>query len=306
MNQITTIQNSQEQLERLAAQRELYSSAKKLFNLQLFGNLLVPISISLVAAFVGNFSVYTALYGIIFFIIDTILIEPVIKNRKAKAAKIQELFDSDVLEISKSPFKTSDDITVEEVLTHYNAHKKIESNIEKIRDWFNVDLSELDISIARLICQRVNYSWDCRLRTSYGKILKNIIVILPIIIFIVGIFVHLNLEQVTLILSGLLPVFRFLTKQYQENKDSSEKLGKLNNFFNKTWERILRNEVSKDELNEAARKIQDEIYDNRVRSPLIPDSYYWIYRPNDESLMAKTAETLVLEYKDSTLNRLSE
>ncbi len=299
MNQITTIQNSEQQLERLAAQRELYSSAKRRFNLQLIGNLLIPISLSLVAAFIGNFSVYTALYGIVFFIIDTILIEPIIKDRKAKAAKIQELFDSDVLEISKSPFKTADDITVEEVLTHYNAHKKIESNIEKIRDWFNVDLTGLDVSIARLICQRVNYSWDCRLRTSYGKILKVIIVILPIIIFIVGVFVPLTLEQVALILSGLLPVFRFLTKQYQENKDSSEKLNKLNSFFNKIWERILRNEVDKTELDEIARKIQDEIYDNRVRSPLIPDSYYWIYRPDDESLMTKTAETLVLEFKDS-------
>lgn len=306
MNQITTVQNTPKQLERLAAQRELYSSAKRLFNLQIVGNVLIPLALSLISAFFGNFAVYVAIYGLCFFIIDTILIEPVIKKRKTKAAKIQELFDSDVFELTKSPFKTVDDVTVEEVLTLYDAHRKIETNIEKIKNWYDVNIADLDISVARLICQRINYSWECGLRAAYGNLLKVINVILPILIVIVGLFANLSLSQVALIGGGLLPLFRFLTKQYQENKDVSEKLTKLNNYFNKLWEKVLTGSANKKEFDEAARRIQDEIYDNRIKSPLIPDSFYQFYRPRDESLMAKSADALVSELYESERSTKNE
>lgn len=299
MNQIATTQNSQKQLERLAAQRELYSSAKRLFNLQIIGNVLIPLTLSLASTFRGNLSVYVAIYGICFFIVDSILVDPVIKQRKTKAAKIQELFDSDVLELSKSPFKTVEDVTVEEVLTHYDAHRKIESNIEKIKNWYSANLSALDISAARLICQRINYSWECGLRATYGNLLKIINVLLPLTIILVALLSSLKLDQTVLIGAGLLPLFRFLTKQYQENKEACERLTKLNNYFNKLWERLLKGEVNKEEIDEAARRIQDEIYDNRIKSPLIPDRFYRLYRPKGESLMTKTADKLAAELVES-------
>lgn len=301
MNQITIVQNTQKQLERLAAQRELYSSAKELFNLQIIGNVFIPLTLSLISAFYHNLSVYVAIYGICFFVIDSILVEPVIKKRKTKAAKIQELFDSDVLDLSTSPFKTVEDVTVEEVLTHYDAHRKIESNIENIKDWYKANVNALDISVARLICQRINYSWECELRSAYGSLLRVINVLLPLAISVIALFVNLRLNQIVLIGGGLLPLFRFLTKQYQENKDASEKLTKVNNYFNKLWEKLLKGEADKKELNEAARRIQDEIYDNRTKSPLIPDPFYRLYRPKDEILMAKTADKLVDEFLESRM-----
>ena len=204
-----------------------------------------------------------------------------------------------MLELSRSPFKTVEDVTVEEVLTHYNAHRKIESNIEKIKNWYNANLSALDISAARLICQRINYSWECGLRVSYGNLLKIINVLLPIVVFLIALLSNLKLDQTVLIGGGLLPLFRFLTKQYQENKEASERLTKLNNYFNKLWERLLKGEVDKVEMEEAARRIQDEIYDNRIKSPLIPDRFYRHYRPKDESLMTKTADKLLSELTES-------
>jgi hypothetical protein len=299
MNQITAVQNSQRQLERLAAQRELYSSAKRLFNLQLIGNVLVPLTLSFVSTLRGNFSVYVAIYGICFFVVDTLLVEPAIKQQKSKAAKVQELFDSEVLELTKSPFKTVEDITVEEVLSNYDAHRKIQSNIERINNWYNVNLEGLDISIARLVCQRINYSWECRLRRAYGNLLKVLNVILPLLVIGVALFAGLKTNELVLIGGGLLPLFRFVTKQYQENKESGERLTKLNNHFDKVWEKVIRGEIDKDELEETARRIQDEIYENRIKSPLIPDSFYRLYRPNEEALMTKGADSLVAEFREA-------
>lgn len=299
MNQITTVQNSQRQLERLAAQRELYSSAKRLFNLQLIGNVLVPLTLSFISTLRGTLSVYVAIYGVCFFVVDTLLVEPAIKQQKSKAAKVQELFDSEVLELTKSPFKTVEDITVEEVLTNYDAHRKIQSNIERIKNWYSVNLEGLDISIARLVCQRINYSWECRLRRAYGSLLKILNVILPLLVIGVALFAGLKINELVLIGGGLLPLFRFVTKQYQENKESDERLTKLNNHFDKVWEKVIRGEIDKDELEETARRIQDEIYENRSKSPLIPDSFYRLYRPNEEALMTKGADSLVAEFREA-------
>jgi hypothetical protein len=301
MNQIATVQNSEKQLERLAAQRELYSSAKRLFILQVYGNVVVPLTLSLISALLGHFSVYVAIYGICFFVIDALLIEPTIKHHKSKAAKIQELFDSEVFELSRSPFKTVEDVTVEEVLTNYDAHRKIESNIEKLKNWYNVDLHGLDISFARLICQRMNYSWECGLRSSYARQLKVLNVILPLGVVIVALFAGLRINEMVLIAGGLLPLFKFLTKQYQENKEAIEKLGKLDRYFNGLWQKILKEEVDQDELQEAARRIQDEIFDNRIKSPLIPDRLYRHYRPKDESLMTRTGDKLATDLREARM-----
>jgi hypothetical protein len=297
MNQIPITQNSETQLERLAAQRELYSSAKNYYSAESVGSVIVPVTLTAVSVFITNISLYSALYGICFYLFDSLIVEPLINERRTKAAKIQELFDCDVLEIDKSPFKAVSDITVEEVLTYYDAHSKIETNIEKIKDWYPNEVGELDVSVARLICQRMNYGWDAKLRKSFSHLLKIIAVLIAILI-IIGITVgRLPGEDFPLILSGILPLFRFCIKLYQDNKSSTEKLAKLNAHFDGLWEKIKRDEITKGELGEAARRIQDEIYDNRTKNPLIPDVFYKFFRSKDEPIMARSAKSLITEYK---------
>ena len=101
MNNISIIQNQQKQLERLSAQRELYSSAKKWYLLQIIGSIAIPITFVLISFFFLNVALISAMFGIAFFIFDILIIVPVISKLKLKASKIQELFDCDVLEISK-------------------------------------------------------------------------------------------------------------------------------------------------------------------------------------------------------------
>lgn len=296
MNNIPEVQNQQKQLERLAAQRELYSSAKRCQTAELVGSVLIPMLFTFAAVAFPNITSYSAMYGICFYVFDSLILEPLISRRRAKATKIQELFDCDVLQLEKSNFKIVTDITVEDVLKNYDAHKKIEANIEKIRDWYPKEVAALDISVARLICQRINYCWDSRLRSSYATVIKTVNIALVLILFIAFSIGRLGGEYLPLALSGLLPLFRFSIKQYQDNKESSEKLGKLNVYFDGLWQQILNGQLTEMRLAEIARKIQDEIYENRTKNPLIPDPFYNIHRNNDESLMSRTAESLVDEF----------
>lgn len=299
MNSIPTTQNEQRQLERLSAQRELYSSAKRVYLVQVIGNVVIPIALAIISFFEIKVAIITALFGTVFFVIDVILIAPNISKKKSKAAKIQELFDCDVLKIPKSPLKSADDISVEEVLTHYEAHSKVQSNVEKVRDWYAIEVGSINIALARLICQRANCWWDKKMRNDYVNTLRGVSIFLPLILIVVGAILNMHFVSLVLVLSGLLPLFRFANKEFSDHMSATDRLNKTLNYIDKIWSRILDNSYDKSKLDTDARMIQDEIYEHRTRSPLILDKLYWYFRPKSEAMMINTAAIFVQQIKDS-------
>ena len=295
MNQIPNLQNSQKQLERLAAQRELYSSAKNWYSLQLILTVFIPILLAGIAIYISVFAQYSALYGIIVFLFDIAIIDDLINRKRIKAAKIQELFDCDVLEIPKSPLKTVDDITVEEVLIYYKAHLKIKSNVEKIRDWYSPTVGQLTIKTARLVCQRANCWWDSKLRDRYANALKLACVIIFVSLLIISYFANLKLIEVTLIASTLIPYFQFSIRQYHKQIEASDRLNKLVGFSLQIWNEALKSNCNEELMLVNSRRLQDEIFDHRSKSPLILDSFYNFFRNKDEELMNRASEILIEE-----------
>ena len=298
MNQITKIQNEAEQLELLAAQREIYSTAKLIYFFQFLGSVILPIIFSVISLFLPTFSIITASYALFFFITDYLFFEPRIKERKITAAKIQEVFDCKVLEIRKSPFKNGDDILIEEIQDNYEKHTAVKN--KQIQNWYangSEEITQLPISIARLICQRENMWWDSKLRKRYYGILFIVNLIILAVIFFTSVKLKLGIEQIILICSGLLPLLRFSIKQYADNKESSEKLVKMCLYFDKMREKLLKDDPSEAELNESARYIQNELYDNRTRSPLIPDFFNYWFESKHQSLVNSTTQKLIKEFK---------
>lgn len=302
MNNISTVQNQQKQLERLSAQRELYSSAKKWYLLQIIGSIAIPITFVLVSFFFFNLALISAMFGIAFFIFDILIIVPIISKLKLKASKIQELFDCDILEIPKSPLKISTDIAVEEVLTYYEAHNKIKSNVEKVRNWYPVIIDEVDIAYARLICQRTNCWWDVKLRSKYINFIRLFSICVPLLILFVGVIIHMPFEKIVLLFSGLMPFFRFANKEYTDQKSSNDRLEKTMNYILKIWDNILSNRIDKSMLSIESRNIQDEIYEHRSKSPFILDVIYNAFRNKNEDLMNKTAFILVKEIQEARVD----
>jgi hypothetical protein len=295
MNQIPIKQNTQKQLERLAAQRELYSSAKKIHILQIFLTVIIPVILAITSSFISEIATLSAIFGVFFFILDISIIEPEIFRKKTKAAKIQELFDCDVLQIPISPLKTVDDISVEEVLTHYNAHIKIKTNVEKIKNWYSPDIGELSIKTARILCQRTNCWWDSKLRNRYSKFLKFCSILVFGIILIISYMADLTLIEFSLILSTLVPFFQFCIKQANDNKDAANRLNELVLYSVQVWNNALKDSCNEETMIIDSRRLQDEIFEHRKKSPLIFNVFYKIFRDKDEILMNRTSEILVQE-----------
>lgn len=299
MNQIATKQNELQQLQKLSAQRELYSSAKFFLGFQLFLNVPGTIALSFIGVFYQEYGTYTAAIGLVLILCDILFFERIIKSRKDQAAKIQEMFDCEVLNLPKSPLKSVSEITIEDILSRYEAHSKIQTNIEKIKDWYPIIVSTLPLYAARVICQRANCRWDVRLREKYLAALILIGVGSSTAIFIVGIIENLPFLQITLITSTLMPMFQFIIKQYFENRDSIARLEELTNFVGEIW-RDTCNDKTESQIAEASRRLQDEIYIHRCENPLIPDFFYKLFRNKDEELLRKSAKQLVDEYNSET------
>lgn len=295
MNNITSKQNEQNQLEKLAAQREIYSFAKKLYLLQVGSTVLIPIILFIISSIWSNVLVYSALFGVVVFIVNGIILQPKIKILKIKAAKIQELFDCEVLELETSPLKVVNDIAVEEVLLNYNAHKKIETNIEKIRDWYPTNIVELPISIARIICQRANCWWDSKLRIRYSTFLIYFGLSVFFALFIFAFISKVDLITSTLYLSGLIPFFQFCNNEYIEHREAASRLNELVKYSQDIWDYALKNPEDYHIMKLNSRRLQDEIYEHRCKSPLILDKFYNLFRNQNEILMNRTSEILIEE-----------
>ncbi|MCF6308103.1 MAG: S-4TM family putative pore-forming effector [Flavobacteriaceae bacterium] len=295
MNSIASKQNEQKQLERLAAQREIYSFAKRLHILQIGLTVIVPIILFIISSIWNSVLIYSALFGVLIFIIDGILIQPIIKAQKTKAAKIQELFDCDVLELETSPLKVVNDIAVEEILLNYNAHNKIKSNIEKIRDWYPTNIEHMPISIARIICQRANCWWDSKLRIRYSNFLKYFGIAVFLSLFVYAFISKIDLIEFTLYLSGLIPFFQFCNKQFVTHRAAALRLNEMVKFSQEIWEYALNNPEDYHRIKLNSRRLQDEIYEHRGNSPLILDRFYNLFRDENEVLMNRTSEILIDE-----------
>lgn len=296
-NDIPVKQNEQKELQRLAAQRELYSSAKRIFNLQTILTLIIPVLFAGIAIAYDKLAPYIALYGVIIFAADLLLIDPEIKVRKIKAAKIQEMFDCGVFGLNYSPLKTVSDINVEEVLRNYEAHQKIASNIEKIKNWYPAVVGNVELPVARIICQRSSCWWDKKLRDSYCKRIKFLVLGI-ISLIVIGCFLkQTGIIQVVLILSALIPFFQFAIKQYKDNMDMNCRLEQLSCYITNVWNNIIAGNLTNEQLEIESRRIQDGIYDNRTLSPLIYDFFYKKFRSKDELTMNRAAEILVEEFE---------
>jgi hypothetical protein len=199
------------------------------------------------------------------------------------------------LKLPNSPLKTVDDIAVEEVLLHYNAHVKIKTNVEKIKDWYSPRVGELSLEIARLLCQRTNCWWDSKLRQRYSSFLKFGSIIVFATILTIGFISNLSLTEVTLIASGLIPFFQFCIKHCIDNLEAARRLDELVIYSKRLWDDALSRNLSEDILTSNSRRLQDEIFEHRSKSPLILDLYYGFFRDNDEALMNRSSEILVDE-----------
>lgn len=296
MNNIPQEQNTQRSLDLLAAQCQLYSDAKNLQMVSVIMSIPVVITWSLLVALFPPLAVYPALWGIIATLLELLVFSRLQKNTQEKAAKIQQIFDCEVLQFNWPSLNCGVRIEPETIIDASNRHKRKIRNIINLPDWYPISVGKLPIHQARIICQRSNVWWDAQLRRRYSKWIVSILFSLTVIVLLIGLIGGLTLEKFLLaVLAPLTPAFVFGLRQYTEHNEAAARLDRLRENAEALVQEVINGRYTPQDLERESYSLQTQIYDNRRRSPLILDRLYLRLRSEDEEKMNKGAESLVQE-----------
>lgn len=290
-NKIIDRENESASIEKLAAQREIYSIAKLLFILQtLFAVvILVLLSFSQLLFQCIDFTLIIATISLLAVIIDYGL-ELKINKLKELGAKVQEHFDTYVLQLNWNSILCLDKPEYDLIHNYYEKHKE-KNDISQFINWYEPEIHKVDENVARLICQKTNCIYDKSIRKRYNTVVMwtGIVTISLIILF--TIFSGLTLAKILLtIIFPSIPILQWTLRNIHSNNQSILTLEQLNSLINSNWEQ------AKNGLNIAnstLRQIQDGIFLNRKSSPLIPDYVYNKMRSKLEKQTRYTVNQLV-------------
>lgn len=296
MNNIPQEQNSQRKLELLAAQRQLYSDAKNLQMISVIMSVPVVIAWSILVALFPPLAVYAAFWGIVATLLELLIFSRLQKNAQEKAAKIQQIFDCEVLQFNWASLNCGVRIEPETIIDASKRYKRKKGNFTELQNWYPVSVDQLPIYQARVICQRSNVWWDAQLRRRYSKWIVFILFALTVIVFVIGLIGGLTLEKFLLaVLAPLTPAFVFGLRQYTEHNEAAVRLDRLRENAEALVQEIINRRYTPQDFEKESYSLQTQIYDNRRRSPLIQDWLYSQLRNEDEEKMNKGAESLVQE-----------
>ena len=228
MNSIPQEQNAHRKLDLLAAQRQLYSDAKRLQMLSVIISVPVVIVWSILVALFPLLAVYAGLWGIVVTFLELLVFSRLQKSTQEKAAKVQQIFDCEVLQFDWVSLNCGIRVEPETIIDASNRFKHKNPNCSNLPDWYPVSVGRLPISQARIICQRSNVWWDSQLRRRYSNWIVIILVALTTTVLLIGLIGGLTLEKFLLaVLAPLIPAFVFGLRQYTEHNEAATRLDRL-------------------------------------------------------------------------------
>jgi hypothetical protein len=295
-------ENLPKNLDRLAAQREMYFQAKRLFLLQFILIAVVPVVLAGIAVALLLLSATTDLnwlragYAVIVAGTDVFLINHVISQLKQKAACVQELFDCEVLSLRWNNVCSGEQPKPEDIKRYADRYRSRVKSQDNLRDWYAKTIAEVDGPAAKVICQRSNFAYDGAIRRSFLYWIISLSLIILVTIFSVALAVNVSARAIaTMSLLPVLPLLVFLWKLIKELNASIKNLDSLNATITRLWSEILNDTATN--VESTIRQVQDRIYTNRKTSPLIPEWFYNWKRSRLEEQMYYGVEELVQEYR---------
>lgn len=295
MNSIPLLQNSDRQLQRLAAQRQLYTDAKTIFAWQVV--ICGPLSVGI--AYLGmlypQLKSYAALWGFVVSLLDALWLTPWTKRLRTTAAQIQELFDCDVLDLPWEEVKSGKRPDPELIKEQSDRYKRWAHKLPPIINWYDTQVGELPLYIARIACQRANCWWDANQRRRYA----NVVLISILTLFIAALFFSIvrgfTLEMFVLgVCAPLSPAIILGFRQYMDQTEAASRLDNLKTHSERHWSDAL----SGEELGKVSAKsriLQNEIFDHRKKSPLLFDVVFKCLRNDYELRMNHGTSELAAE-----------
>jgi SMODS-associating 4TM effector domain len=293
MHSIANKQNEARQLRYLAAQRQVYASAKTLMGWQLALSGPLAVAAALVGIFLPEYRSFAVLAGLSVLVIDAVWLTPRQKKLRESGAKIQERFDCDVLAMEWNSVKCGSAEPPEYVLEQSANYAKWAHRMSPLTDWYPGLVDKVKLPLARLICQRSNCWWDASQRRLYSRVMASALLVACLAVFMFALAAKLSVQDLILVvLTPLAPTLRLSHQQWKEHHEAAERLDRLRERADGVWLNALKDPHA-DAVVRDARLLQDEIYEGRRRNPPVFDLIFRRLRSSHEAQMVHAATELV-------------
>jgi len=295
-NGITSRQNLPENIRLLAAQRCLYSRAKRLAGLQAFVAGLTPVVGAIAIALKPNSDVWAAFAGIVVALVDTIWLDPRQSKLRNLGASVQEDFDCNVLQLPWNSALAGRHPGPEDI--HEAAAGHNPSSTAPLEDWYPRAVSELPLYQGRLICQRTNCWWDSKLRQRYANWVVGTVSLLSVCVFALGLLNGMSLQKLVLaVMAPLLPAALWATREWRRQSETALESGRQKEDSESLWCHVVRGEVPESEVSRRSRELQDAILVRRRQGAPVFDWVYRCLRRKQEEQMNVGAQKMLDEIR---------
>lgn len=292
---ITVEQNTPKQIQRLGAQRQLYATAKTIFIAQII--LCGPVAIASVylAKVFPASKASVALWGFIVLLSNMFWLTPWLEKRRTEAARVQEAFDCDVLDLPWNDIKVGDRPDPELIKEQSDKYNNWAARMPILQNWYAPSVANLPLHIGRIVCQRSNCSWDGRLRRRYAAFIIAALALLCLIILVLSFERNYTLQDFLLkVILPLAPALGLGYKQFIEQRNAASRLDDLKTHCYRVWDDALSGEEER-VITKWSRDLQDEIFESRRKSPLVFDAVFKWLRKTFQDQMKYAADDLVTE-----------
>ena len=294
MADISTTQNLLPNIQLLAAQRYLYSYAKRLSVIRplLAGATLIVGSVA--GALWTEAQPWAALAGIIVALLNGICLDSLQDRFRKDAANIQEDFDCNVLNLPWNEVLAGRRPAAEEV--HEAAKKDRSARKAPLENWYPDIIDSLPLHQARVICQRTNCWWDSKLRRRYRIIVLIALGLISALALFLGLLTEMNLQKFVLVVAApLLPTLLWGMREAQSQGDTAATLDRLKCLGENLWKGVVQGEMVEPEATSRSRELQDAILLHRRTNPFVFDWIYRQLRRDYEEQMNVGAENMVAQ-----------
>jgi len=294
-NGIPEKQNDDDSIELLAAVSQFYGYAKITMAVQVVLTILLPVTASVFTLFSPNFKIWATFIGVTVTWLDVLLIDRIQIHFRKRGALLQEQFDLHLFDLPWNELRVGKQIETEEI--HRAAARFLKStSAEKLHNWYPSSIGDLPLGTARIVCQRACLWWDTSQRRQYGYWLTGIVSSAILTLWTFSFAKGLSLTDLTLsVYAPIAPAIIWAIREARRQKDASDGLEKARTFVDSVIKRLRCKNIQDEELFTLTRQIQDTLFDNRSKNPLIFDWIYHLLRSEREVAMTKAAAKFTSE-----------
>ena len=235
--------------------------------------------------------------------IDALCLTRALSRFKKRGAVVQQMFDSAVMDMPWRPLRCGSRVDSEDVLTDAQDHFAATKEKKELLDWYPPSVKALPMSLARLICQRASFWWDLRQRDRVRGALTAILSALVIAVILIALACGDTVQQMILtVYVTLAPAVMWILREIIAQRDAIQADERGLATVEALWKQAMEKCLDDAEALNQSLLVQDALFDNRSRSPLVFNWIYHLLRKRKQQQMEFKAEELVKEALQNMTN----